>query len=288
MGFSCVTYNIQYGFGMDGSYDLDRIVDAVSGADVIALQEVTRNMPTNDLADMVTGITERLPDYFHVYGAPFGINLGSSVDEGRAVDRHFQFGNMVLSKTPVLATRTILLPRTATYNVLNFQRCALEAMIETPAGPVRFYSVHLDHVSVEERLEQIAFLKQNVLHHTFTGGAATELSTFGFPEIPVPDHALIMGDLNLEPEGPEYRALCGTASDEYGRSRRASHLTDVTRPADNAIVDTMTWFDPRGEKRSKRLDYCLASASLAPHCQSPRVDEDDRGSDHRPVWIDIV
>ena len=34
-----VTYNIQFGQGRDGKVDLSRIIDAVQGADVIALQE---------------------------------------------------------------------------------------------------------------------------------------------------------------------------------------------------------------------------------------------------------
>ena len=37
-----VTYNIQYGKGRDGRFDLRRIADAVREADVIALQEVER------------------------------------------------------------------------------------------------------------------------------------------------------------------------------------------------------------------------------------------------------
>ncbi|TIX17052.1 MAG: EEP domain-containing protein, partial [Mesorhizobium sp.] len=43
-----VTYNIQYGIGLDDRYDVSRIADAVRGADVIALQEVTRNNPRNN------------------------------------------------------------------------------------------------------------------------------------------------------------------------------------------------------------------------------------------------
>ena len=35
-----VSYNIQYGFGADGRYDLERIAEVVAGADIIALQEV--------------------------------------------------------------------------------------------------------------------------------------------------------------------------------------------------------------------------------------------------------
>src|SRR4029453_11376379 len=37
-----VTYNIQFGLGRDNRYDLARIASEVSGADVIALQEVER------------------------------------------------------------------------------------------------------------------------------------------------------------------------------------------------------------------------------------------------------
>ena len=37
-----VTFNIQYGLGRDGRYDLDRTARGVEGADVVALQEVER------------------------------------------------------------------------------------------------------------------------------------------------------------------------------------------------------------------------------------------------------
>lgn len=35
-----VSYNIQYGTGLDGRVDLDRIVGEIDGADIICLQEV--------------------------------------------------------------------------------------------------------------------------------------------------------------------------------------------------------------------------------------------------------
>ena len=37
-----VSYNIQYGFGSDGRYDLARAARVVADADIIALQEVER------------------------------------------------------------------------------------------------------------------------------------------------------------------------------------------------------------------------------------------------------
>ncbi len=37
-----VTYNIQFGLGKDGRFDLEKIASEVDGADIIALQEVER------------------------------------------------------------------------------------------------------------------------------------------------------------------------------------------------------------------------------------------------------
>jgi endonuclease/exonuclease/phosphatase family metal-dependent hydrolase len=41
-----VSYNIHYAIGKDERYDLERVVNAVEGADIIALQEVERHYDT--------------------------------------------------------------------------------------------------------------------------------------------------------------------------------------------------------------------------------------------------
>ncbi len=64
-----VTYNIQYGVGKDWKPDLARIVQAVDGADVIALQEVVRHMPMTDSGDQPAELAALLPNYYGVYGA---------------------------------------------------------------------------------------------------------------------------------------------------------------------------------------------------------------------------
>ena len=38
-----VTYNVHYAIGKDNRYDLQRLIDSVKGADIVALQEVERN-----------------------------------------------------------------------------------------------------------------------------------------------------------------------------------------------------------------------------------------------------
>lgn len=277
----CVTYNVHFGVGMDGRLDLERIAAAVRDADIIALQEVSRNNPQNGGIDMVAGLAELLPEHYSVFGAPFGVNIGSHKAGGRAVSIIFEFGNMVLSKTPILAWRNLLLPRTRSDDVLNLQRGALEAIIGTPLGPVRVYSVHLDHVSHTERLAQIAFLRDRLFGFTSEGGAVSGLSTLGFPDLPYPDLAMAMGDFNLLPDSDEYAVLIG------GGGREAEVLRDISIPEGLAASDSPTWFDPDGKLDAKRIDYCLASAGLAAYAGHARVDADAAGSDHRPVWVEL-
>ena len=53
---------------------------------------------------------------------------------------------MILSRLPIVWSRLHLLPMRRTVSPLNTQNAALECMIRTPAGPVRFLSLHLAHI----------------------------------------------------------------------------------------------------------------------------------------------
>lgn len=286
--FKCVTYNVHFGIGMDGRFDLERIAAEVADADVIALQEVCRNHPENGSADMVAGLCELLPGHYHVYGAPFQVDIASGIEQERAVSRYFEFGNMVLSKTPIAAARNHLLPRTRSLDVLNLQRGALEAVITTPIGPVRFYSIHLDHTSSAERLAQIAFLMCAAFDYHLDGGAVTGQSTRGYPEFPDAGEFLLMGDFNLVPDSEEYAAICGSPGPDRGSERAARFAVDVSMQKTGDVFAGPTWFDPDGKLAPKRIDYCFASPGLAAHVTGARVDESAQGSDHRPVWVELV
>ncbi len=286
-----VTYNIQYGVGLDGRYDTGRIADAVRGAELICLQEVTRNNPRFGRHDMVAELRDALPDYFAVFGPNFAADVGSHVENGRAVDVHFQFGNMILSKTPVLSSRNILLPRNRSYEGLNFQRGALEAMVETPLGMVRFYSVHLDHRDPLERLEQVRFLKARALGYPVEGGAISGAAELGFPEPPHPEPYVMAGDFNILAGTPEYEALCGRVDHEFGQPVTAAYAVDAARRLGcDTGDDNKTWVDPKrpGERsRWKRIDYVFAHPLLAGRLKSARVDRNAAGSDHLPLWVEL-
>ena len=283
-----VSYNIQYGIGLDGKYDVGRIADAVRGADVIALQEVTRNNPRNGDRDMVAEISEALPDYFAAYGSNFEVNIGSRLENGRAISTSFQLGNMVLSKTPIHLSRNLLLPRSRSLEAMNFQRGAIEALIETPLGFIRFYSTHLDHRSPVERQNQIRFLRQRLLNYALEGGGLSGIPEIGLPDLPYPEAFIVMGDFNMLPGSPEYVELAGRPDHEFGMPLTADLAVDVAQRL--AVADLVTWVDPDrpGDKsRHKCIDYIFTSASLARSLKRLWSDRDAVGSDHLPLWAEL-
>jgi endonuclease/exonuclease/phosphatase family metal-dependent hydrolase len=286
-----VTYNIQYGIGLDGHYGVGRIADAVRGADVIALQEVSRNNPNNGGRDMVAELGEALPEYFAVYGGNFEANVGSRLENGRAVTTTFQFGNMVLSKTPVHLSRNLLLPRSRSFEAMNFQRGALEALIETPLGFIRFYSTHLDHRSPVERASQIRFLRQRLLNYALEGGGLSGLAEIGLPDLPCPEAFIVMGDFNMLAGSPEYAELAGLPDPEFGLPVTADLAVDAAARLNAASADLVTWVDPRRPEdasRHKRIDYVFTHASLGRSLKRLWVDRQAVGSDHLPVWVELT
>ncbi|WP_348644045.1 endonuclease/exonuclease/phosphatase family protein [Rhizobium leguminosarum] len=223
------SYNIQYGFGLDGRYDLARIARSLEGADVIALQEVTRGFSRNGFADMVADVAGFFPDYLWVYGPACDMHVEAA--EGRlqpVPGTRFQFGNMVLSRWPIVSTRTLLLPRSRTIGKINPQRGATEAVIAAPGGAIRVYSVHLDHVSADERIRQLEFLNTHINAFVREGGSLTGGGEFDLPEPPLPEDYVIMGDFNMEPESPEYARSPVLAADITaawrGSARRSTPL----------------------------------------------------------------
>lgn len=286
-----VSYNIQYGIGLDGKYELGRIIDAVREADVILLQEVTRNNPGNQGRDQVAEISDALPDRYQVFGSNFDANVASHIDkQGRAHTVMFQLGNMILSKSPIHLSRNLLLPRNRSFEAMNFQRGALEALIETPLGFARFYSVHLDHRSPTERLAQARFLKERVLNYPLEGGSLSGMAERGFPEPPATEDFVVVGDFNMLAGSSEYAELCGKPDHEFGMALTADLFVDAAARLNARGEDLVSWVDPDrpdDASRWKRIDYAFTSASLAGRLKSYRVDRKAVGSDHLPIWIEL-
>jgi endonuclease/exonuclease/phosphatase family metal-dependent hydrolase len=282
-----VSFNVQFGVGLDGVCDPKRVADAVRGADIIALQEVSRNLPKNSHADLPAIFAALLPDYFTAFGSGVDADMGSEIIDGKAASRRLHFGNMVLSRYPILTVRNILLPRTRTFGLLNLQRSAVETLIGSPSGPIRIYSVHLDHTGPAERILQIEYLKQRASLYGVEGGGISGYSDFGFPDPPHTDDYLIMGDFNMLPESPEYIAMAGPKDHYYVRTPRTTCPTDALDYLGKRGPGAYTWEEPSRTEDRQYLDYCFVSGTLVSRLKDGWVDEECVASDHKPVWVEI-
>lgn len=282
-----VSYNIQFGRGKDGRVDVARIAAEVDTADVIALQEVDRHWPRSGLTDQVAELTALLPDRHVVYGPGVDEDASTLEDSGRVVQRRRQFGNLLLSRFPILAVRNHLLPKLALLDQLSLQRSALEGVIACPGGPVRIYSVHLGHVSSAERVLQTRCLRKLHRQAREDGGVRSGLSYSWDKQAPAPptaQGAILMGDFNMDPESPEYIEITGPVdARKYGRVVAMDGFVDAWERAAGASGGA-TKFDP-DERR--RIDYAFVSADIADRVRSARVDNAAEGSDHQPLWLEI-
>lgn len=283
------SYNIQYGRGRDGEFNLERIAAAVAGADVIALQEVERFWQRSGMCDQPRAIADILHDYHWVYGAGVDLDATTRDEGGRLRNRRRQFGNMLLSRTPILSSRNHLLPKYASLGPMSVQRSALEGVIETGQGLLRVYCVHLTHLCAETRMPQVERLLE-IHRQAPVEGAA--ISGRGLkeewirestpPELPV--EAILMGDFNMEPDSEEYVRMAGPVSPYGGRITNPWGFVDAWVAAGNSELDGIT-ADIEG--RDVRLDYCFVSAALAGRISAAGIDTEAAGSDHQPIWVEI-
>lgn len=282
------SYNIQYGKGKDDRFDLDRIVAELGEQDLIALQEVETHSRRSGMAHQAEEIAARLPDLHWAYGP--GIDLDASeVVDGRPVHRRRQFGNMVLSRWPILSVINHTLPKIALRDAFHLQRTLVECVIDAPGGALRFCSVHLDHVSFDTRRDQVAYMKDLLLRGHERGASAGGLDTaadwLDRPLPPQPMTAIVMGDMNFAPGGPEYAMLLGDVSEHNGRTIRAHGLADawVLAGHDEGAGDTL----PREGRAARRIDHCFVTTDLAHAVREARIGEDAQGSDHQPIFVTL-
>jgi endonuclease/exonuclease/phosphatase family metal-dependent hydrolase len=284
-----VTYNIQYGRGKDECFDLARITGEIEGADVIALQEVERHWSRSGMEDQPAEIARLLGDYYWVYGVGVDLHVESPPGVGEGANLRRQFGNMLLSKSPILSSRNHLLPKYASLGPMSLQRNALECVIDTAQGPVRFYSVHLTHLSAESRMPQLERLLDIHRNARVEGAALTgdglnqEWIRDGMP-LPMPGNAVLMGDFNFEPDSAEYGRTAGPVSIYGGRMVNPEGLVDAWVETGHQVDEGVT---AEIYGRPVRLDYCFVSAGLRALIRSVEIDDEASGSDHQPVWIKI-
>ncbi|MBO0664210.1 endonuclease/exonuclease/phosphatase family protein [Jiella flava] len=281
------SYNIQYGLGQDGRYDLERIAAAVAGADVIALQEVDRFWQRSGMVDGPAVIADALPEHHWVYAPNLDMDASYRNDAGRLINRRRQFGCMILSRAPILSSRNFPLPKRGTLTQHSIQQGLLEAVIATERGPLRVYCAHLSHLCPETRLPQIEAMLDIFARAPAEGGAwcgghpnpAAGWTEGAVP--PMPREMILMGDMNFTAVSAEYAQLVGPMAGKHGRLANPEGLVDAWVAAGHGEGEGAT------HANAGRIDHCFISASLSSGVREMRVDTSAQGSDHFPIFLEI-
>lgn len=279
-----ISWNIQWGRGVDGRVDLDRIVaDArrLADFDLLCLQEVSAGhdrLPGCDGSDQFAQLAALLPGYQAIAGVATDL-------PGPAGQRR-RFGNMIFSRLPVLQIFRHPLAWPAEAGVRSMQRIALEANVETAFGLLRVTTTHLEYYSARQRaaqVEQLRELHRDAVAHA-GAGRRSDPSDAAFEAVPRAAPALLVGDFNFRPGDPDYQRMLQPIDAATPAYRDAARLIDAQRPHQPTvgIHDKLQWPEP-----AFTCDFAFVSADLAPRVQDLRVDAATTASDHQPIVIEL-
>ena len=269
-----LTWNIQWGLGIDRRLDLARIAEHIkaSDPDVICLQEVADNMP--DLAgskgeDQFAALAGLLPGY----AACEGPGLTSYDVGGRR-----RFGNMILSRAPVRQMRLHSLPW-MTDGRRSLPRALLEVMVEAPWGPLRIMTTHLEYFSHAARAAQVEAILRIYGEGAHRAAHPPEPMLGPFAPLPHALSTVLTGDFNMKPDDPTKRRLSQPIADAHALLDAWSIAhADEPHPPSFCIAD-QTFGEPHC------CDYIFVSADLAVSVADMICDGETRLSDHQPVTL---
>jgi endonuclease/exonuclease/phosphatase family metal-dependent hydrolase len=276
-----LSWNIQWGRGLDGRVDLARsaAVARAHDPDVLCLQEVAVNHPglpggaAMNQAEWLAGL---FLGYEAVYGA------GSDLPDGLGGRR--QFGNLILSRRPLLQVFRHLLPWPAESGVPSMQRVAVEAVIDAPEFPgraLRAITTHLEYFSAAQRTAQCAALRAVAdagWRHAKQPPSAGELDP-PFAVLPRGEGCVICGDFNSPAGAPEQASLLA--------SGEAPAFANAWTVAHGAVPPAPTFglHERRYVTQPSCYDIFFVGENIAGKVVDVRVDAGTTASDHQPVLL---
>lgn len=275
-----LSWNIQWGRGLDGRVDLVRTARLAAGvdADVICFQEVAVGQPAlpgGADEDQPARLAALLPGYEAIYGP------GSDHADGRGGRR--QFGELILSRLPVLQAFRHLLPWPADPAVPSMQRVAVEAVIDAPGGPLRVVTTHLEYYSAAQRAAQVEALR--ALQAEGHGHAAAPRSAAEadppFAVLPRGERAVFCGDFNFPAGSPEHARMQAAIAAGVPRLVDAWTLAHPGVPP----APTVGVHQPGFTAGPACYDFFFVSNNL--HVIGMGVDLATDASDHQPIWLKL-
>ena len=278
-----ITWNIQWGCGVDGCVDLARIVRRareMADFDVLCVQEVADNfagLQGNDDRDQFAELAALLPGHRRAEG--YSVDF---VGEG---GRRRRFGNVIFSRYSILAVRRHALPWPADGGKRTMPRMAVEATLQAPMGPLRVTTAHLEYYSEVQRRAQAVRLRNlhdEACQRAAHPGAAVHEGT-PFDSTPQTIHAILAGDFNFPADNPAYADLQSALAGNGPRYRDAWPVVHGHQPH----TPTFCVHSAEYSKTPYCCDFVFVSDSLAERVRNVEVDCDTKLSDHQPVLAEI-
>ena len=279
-----ITWNIQWGRGIDGRVDLGRIVRTARGIadfDVLCLQEIADNFPGldgNDDRDQFAELDRLLAGYTGIHG--FGLDVAG---EG---SRRRRFGNAIYSRYDVVSARRHALPWPPEPGLSTMPRVAVEVTVQAPLGALRIATTHLEYYSDAQRRAQARRLR--LLHEEACQRAAAPppVQPDGnetFRPSPQTGRAILTGDFNFPPDDPAYAEVLRAMAGGIPAYRDAWRLVNHHQPH----TPTFCVHDQRYSKSPYCCDFVFVSEPLAARVHSLAVDSDTQASDHQPMLLEL-
>lgn len=281
-----ITWNVQWCRGVDTRVDPERVIaDAkrIADFDVLCLQEVADNFPHPLLGnskgeDQFALLASLLPGYTAVEGI--------AVDQAAPDGRRRRFGNMILSRLPVLQSYRHLLPYPADHDVPSMPRVAVEAVVRAPFGDVRVITTHLEYYSLRKRAAQVEGLRTLYAEGAgYAAGPRLAIEDDGpYRAQPRPAATVITGDFNLEPDDPLHARMAAPFADGVPPLVDAWETAHpgTPHPPTFKIYEKMVPGEP-----VLHCDFIFVSEPLRPRLARVHVDTVTQVSDHQPVLIEL-
>jgi endonuclease/exonuclease/phosphatase family metal-dependent hydrolase len=281
-----ITWNVQWCRGVDQRVDPARVIaDAkrIADFDVLCLQEIADNFADPLLAgssgeDQFAVLAGLLPGYTAVPGV--------AVDQVGPNGTRRRFGNMILSRLPVLQAYRHALPYPADHDVPSMPRVAVEAVVRADAGDVRVITTHLEYYSQRKRAAQVEGLRTIYAEgYGYAGNPRVGVEDEGpYVAQPRPANTIITGDFNLEPDDPLHARMEAPFDGGVPPLFDAWHVANPGKPHDPTfkIYEKTEPGEPE-----LHCDFIFVSHGLRSRVTTLRVDTVTQVSDHQPVLLEL-
>jgi len=278
--FNLISWNIQWGRGCDGVVDLRRIIKharLLADFDVLCMQEVASNypgLPGSRGEDQPALLVRLLPGYTAVFCAATDVRAG---DGSRRL-----FGNMILSRLPVMQAFRHLLPWPAEARRKSMQRALAETVIEAPFGLLRVMTTHLEYYSPLQRRAQVERIRE--LHAAAALRARTSARDTSRGPFRTPKQAaaaILAGDFNFRPDDPLHARVSAPFAQPVPAFRdawRTAH-PGMPRPPSLGVFDRKQW------PRPYCCDFIYVTEDLCRRVLDVRIDQHSDASDHQPTLL---